>query len=114
MKYLFVITLLFLMGYDAGAQISSEKLKEIRSEIQKRQSIIFPFDTTLVLKNNFHLKNTLPQKFPLPGVYNLPQDNMPCIVPDTKEIAAIPNAVLKIENPFISKIPNPYLLPKSK
>jgi hypothetical protein len=27
-----------------------------------------------------------------PGVYALPQDNMPCIVPDTNRIAAIPNA----------------------
>jgi hypothetical protein len=114
MKYLFVITLLFLMVYDAGAQITSEKLKEIRSEIQKRQSITVPFDTTLALKNNFHSKNTLPQKFPLPGVYNLPQDNMPCIVPDTKEIAAIPNVLTNKEIPFISKIPNPYLVPKSK
>lgn len=31
-----------------------------------------------------------------PGVYALPQDNMPCIVPDTNGIAAMPNAAPKI------------------
>jgi hypothetical protein len=31
-----------------------------------------------------------------PGVYALPQDNMPCIVPDTNSIAAIPNAAPRL------------------
>jgi hypothetical protein len=36
-------------------------------------------------------------KNPEPGVYSLPQDNMPCIVPDTKELAAMPNAFKRKE-----------------
>ena len=40
------------------------------------------------------------------GVYYLPQDNMPCLVPDTKNIAAIPNAWSNVQVPFKSMIPN--------
>ena len=37
----------------------------------------------------------------------LKQDNMPCVVPDTKDIAAIPNAARTITVPFPTTIPNP-------
>lgn len=41
-----------------------------------------------------------------PGVYALPQDGMPCIVPYTADITAIPNAMpFKPIEPF-GKIPN--------
>ncbi|RYZ00234.1 MAG: hypothetical protein EOO11_02275 [Chitinophagaceae bacterium] len=43
-----------------------------------------------------------------PGTYALPQDGTPCIVPDTKGIAAIPNAAPVLQVPFSSNIPNPY------
>lgn len=43
------------------------------------------------------------------GIRYLPQDGMPCLVPDTKDIVAIPNAWPKVEVPFASKIPNPAL-----
>ena len=59
---------------------------------------------SLILK----LKNTQFGKHP--RVYSLPQDNMPCIVPDTKDLAAIPNVWPgKVERRFKSRIPNPYL-----
>ncbi|MDB5206902.1 MAG: hypothetical protein JWR72_1977 [Flavisolibacter sp.] len=45
-----------------------------------------------------------------PGVSRLPQDGMPCIVPDTKDIVAIPNAFKgKVSVPFAGnppRIPN--------
>lgn len=44
-----------------------------------------------------------------PGIYYLPQDNMPCIVPGTKDLAAIPNAWPRAQIPFNSTIPNPGL-----
>jgi hypothetical protein len=65
----------------------------------KKDSLIKDFHS-LVLKHN------------KPGVYALPQDNMPCIVPDTKDIAAIPNAWLRPSVPFRSAIPNPGLKEK--
>jgi hypothetical protein len=43
------------------------------------------------------------------GIYYLTQDNMPCIVPDTKDIAAIPNAWPNVQIPFKTTIPNPGL-----
>ena len=53
-----------------------------------------------------------------PGVYSLKMDNMPCIVPDTKEIAEIPNFWRdKITVPFNSRIPNralPQASPETK
>lgn len=41
------------------------------------------------------------------GVYPLPQDQMPCVVPDTKAIVAIPNALPTLSIPEIAAIPNP-------
>jgi hypothetical protein len=43
----------------------------------------------------------------VPGVYNLPQDGTPCVVPDTEGIAPIPNASPKVTVPFESTMPNP-------
>lgn len=46
----------------------------------------------------------------VPGnrVIALPQDGMPCIVPDTKEIAAMPNAMLHYPQPAAGQIPNAW------
>lgn len=48
----------------------------------------------------------------LPGIHRLPQDGMICYVPDTKDIAAIPNVYKgKVRVPFTGnppRIPNPY------
>jgi len=41
-----------------------------------------------------------------PGVYPLAQDQMPCIVPDTKELAIMPNAGLDLPEVNAGKIPN--------
>ena len=43
----------------------------------------------------------------LERVKYLRQDNMPCVVPNTKDIAAIPNAAPAITIPFPTTIPNP-------
>ncbi len=43
-----------------------------------------------------------------PGVYSLRQDNMPCIVPDTKDVTEIPNLWRAAAGlPFKATIPNP-------
>jgi hypothetical protein len=41
-----------------------------------------------------------------PGVYAMPQDGMPCIVPDTNDIAAMPNAAKAIPVPPANRMPN--------
>lgn len=43
---------------------------------------------------------------PKPGVYALPQDGMPCIVPDTNGLVAMPNAAKDIKVPPANRIPN--------
>ena len=59
----------------------SPKLKNFRFERPLR--VIVPKDSALL--------NIYPYANKKPGVYRLPKDGMPCIVPDTKDIAAIPN-----------------------
>jgi len=65
--------------------------------------VIVPKDSALL--------NIYPYANKKPGVYRLPKDGMPCIVPDTKDIAAIPNGwkgTLRV--PYKGKkpvIPNP-------
>ena len=49
-----------------------------------------------------------------PGIYSLPQDRMPCIVPDTRSIVSIPNAFPNVSVPFITTIPNAYRGPVLK
>src|SRR6188472_818227 len=47
-------------------------------------------------------------KLPPPGIYRLRQDGMPCIVPDTKGIAPMPNAMnAPVTIPYSGNIPNP-------
>jgi hypothetical protein len=47
---------------------------------------------------------------PQPGVYHLPIDRMPCIVPDLHASVSIPNAWKgPVLVPFNSQIPNPAL-----
>jgi hypothetical protein len=60
-------------------------------------------------KNSFIKRNKQPiiKGFSLPkyGIIKLPQDNMPCLVPDASSIAAMPT--VKTVLPYQS-IPNPY------
>ncbi len=40
------------------------------------------------------------------GIYNLSLDGMPCVVPDTNGIAAMPNVFPNVSVPFKTTIPN--------
>jgi hypothetical protein len=59
-------------------------------------------------QNNVLFSN--PNAYPfiknVPGTYKLRQDNMPCIVPDTKDIAAIPNAWSSTVSLYRGNMPN--------
>jgi hypothetical protein len=59
------------------------------------------------------LKSFLSSEKRGPGVYFLPQDNMPCLIPDTRDIAMMPNAWPSVQVPFKSAIPNPGLKNKT-
>jgi hypothetical protein len=73
----------------------SRKHYEIGKSINK-DSLIKKFKGFFSMKGN-------------PGIYYLPQDNMPCLVPDNKDIAAIPNTWPNVQVPFKTNIPNPGL-----
>ena len=57
-----------------------------------------------------------------PGIYNLPQDNMPCIVPNTFGMTPVPNAAPIKQLPYRTDIPNaapfrshpPLVVPQTK
>lgn len=41
-----------------------------------------------------------------PGIYFLPQDRTVCLVPQTKNIATIPNPALGLQPPVAGRMPN--------
>lgn len=43
-------------------------------------------------------------------IYYLPQDQMPCLVPTSTNVALIPNAWVNVQIPFNTIMPNPGLL----
>ena len=90
----------------AGAQEFEPDLqKQIKGFVEKekeKQRFKTGGDTSIVIP--FRDPDVLSGK--QPGVYTLPQDGMPCIVPDTKDIVAIPNAFPKKVAPELGQIPN--------
>ena len=74
--------------------------KRVEEDNARRMGPSFPLIKIDVLPRT--QDSILPRK---PGVYGLPLDGMPCIVPDTTGIAAIPNAS-PFMMPFRKDIPN--------
>ena len=95
----------------AGAQDFKEELEKLKSRGLLKQADVIELKNEQQKKPDslgkyFHQWVLKTHK---PGVYALPHDNMPCLVPDTKDIAAIPNVWRNPSVPFISNIPNPGL-----
>ena len=104
MKLLLVFSA-FAISLVAAAQEEKDKLQRFGNKwkFQRPLRIIEPKDSSSL--------NFPPYPKKQPGVYRLPQDGMPCIVPDTKDVASIPN-VWKgtIRTPYKGRkptIPNP-------
>ncbi len=100
---LFVFTTNFMA---ANAQESKAKLEKNRKAIiekeKEKRKLALKIDTTITMPwkggSNLNYKK--------PGVYALPQDGMPCIVPYTDDIVAIPNAMPQKKAVPFGKIPN--------
>jgi hypothetical protein len=108
MKALLLAAFVFF-SLDAAAQQNGDstmkKLREQLNQYQGKKLNVSPLRPLLL--DTFQLRNksfTLPGK--KPGVYPLRQDRMPCIVPDTNALVAIPNAFGKPVLPFRTEIPN--------
>ncbi len=111
MKLLFLL-LGCVFGATAFAQISDEELKaKIKNAIIKKtdenKKTPFAFKK-LNLDTSAHSHVFVAGQKVAPGVYRLKQDGMPCIVPDTKEIAHMPNAFGTVAIPFKARIPNAW------
>jgi hypothetical protein len=99
----FIVTAYAQQSDEALRKVTGKDKHDYFQNLLKRDSIkkdlvVFNFSST-----------------PSPGIYRLPQDNMPCIVPDTKDITAMPNLWPSVTIPFKGgKMPNPAIRPKQK
>lgn len=108
MKGLLLPVILF-SGITAYAQSGGDPLKQRMDEMRKkyggRNLVVSPAHP--LIKDSLPARRSLLPGYPAtPGVHALPLDNMPCVVPDTKGIATLPNAFQKPLIPFRSSIPN--------
>lgn len=72
---------------NAGSKTTQEKIQEALQNYRLRNMVTaLPADTLLALRNLTPFANRKP------GIYRLPQDGMPCIVPDTSKTVQVPNA----------------------
>ena len=104
---LLISSILCFSSFTVVAQINNEEI--LRNRLQqlndsysnglKDQNILSLKPKTYDLKKSEILSRQ-------PGVYSLPQDGMPCIVPDTNGIAAMPNAFPNVSVPFKTTMPN--------
>lgn len=110
-----LLPLLFICFAVIGAQAQTGSF-DVESLNQNPDYLQWFRNKTTVIPNNkdFLINLNKNQRFlqnAKPGVHCLLQDGMPCLVPDTKDIAAIPNAWKgKIIIPFTGnfpRIPNP-------
>jgi len=79
-----------LMGQAQNELYDLQKLKADPYNVPlfKNKARVFPNNKDSLINS---ISGQLFLKNAKPGVHRLPQDGMPCIVPDTKDIAAIPN-----------------------
>lgn len=111
MKPLLFLALL-LLASASRAQVNDIDIKKFKGDADYRNKIFKGLNIP-ALKSTPQLLSTQPfttGQLNL-GVNRLPLDGMPCIVPDTKDIAAMPNAWKgKVAVPFTGnppRIPNP-------
>jgi hypothetical protein len=83
---------------DIDKLIARSKLSSIKKDTTK-PTLRHPFALDLKLLAPKKLQQQS-------GINALPQDGMPCIVPDTKSIAVIPNAAKDNQVPPANRIPN--------
>ncbi len=92
------------------AQISKEDLqKKFEDAIKNRNPTEKTFSLPqflLIKQEQKTLQGYINGQQVTAGIYNLSLDGMPCVVPDTNEIAAMPNVFPNVSVPFKTTIPN--------
>lgn len=106
MKCLLLFFVFTAIYTNTGAQQTNaelqQKLQAILDKQKGNNDFVLKEDGSIVVPYKAKKAETNKRS----GVYSLPQDGMPCIVPDTKNIAAIPNAFVKKETLKLGQIPN--------
>lgn len=91
-----------VLGPDVEKQIEESIRKRVEEDKARRMGHSHPL---LKFEAPGEKERLVPST---PGVYALPQDGMPCIVPDTNSIAAMPNAAPEVY-PYRKDMPTrPY------
>ncbi len=92
------------------AQISKEDLqKKLEDAIKNRNPTAKTFSLPqfpLIKQEQKTLQGYINRQQVTAGIYNLSLDGMPCVVPDTNGIAAMPNVFPNVSVPFKTTIPN--------
>ncbi len=92
------------------AQISKEDLqKKLEDAIKNRNPNEKTFSLPqfpLIKQAKKNLQGYINGQQVIAGIYNLLLDGMPCIVPDTNGIVAMPNAFPNVSVPFKTSMPN--------
>ncbi|RYZ46171.1 MAG: hypothetical protein EOO14_24890 [Chitinophagaceae bacterium] len=93
MKRLLYLTFCFATSFWAEAQILSSEVKKYQQDPAYRHSVIEKLNALKKKSDTSIVTPTLPLYLqnPKPGTHRLPQDGMPCIVPDMNATVAIPN-----------------------
>lgn len=77
-----------VLGPDVEKQIDESIRKRVEEDNAKKMGPSHPLIKIDVPSKNEQIPTTRRK----PGVYALPQEGMPCVVPDTEGLAAMPNA----------------------
>lgn len=100
----FLLTVGRVVASTLSAQNIDPELKQRLDEyMQKQKPNLLPKTDLKTLVPNMGLESWMQAK---PGVYALPQDNMPCIVPQTNDIVQSPNAMPQKRVETFGSIPN--------
>ncbi len=101
MKRLLLLGVLMVAAATASAQETDPNLKKLLEQYQQKHPV--PKVDIQTLGPQVGIGSGLK---PPPGVHTLPQDGMPCIVPDTKHLVHMPNALPYFRPPQYGQIPN--------
>jgi hypothetical protein len=106
MKLLFLMislfACLFAVAQTTSIQMPKEKIDEL-NRILKERKITEPRELHAFFDSL--IKDITPTENSSAGIFSLPQDNMPCIVPDMNKSIKIPNGMTP-RIPFKTEIPN--------
>ena len=102
-SFLLLVACLAIVTALSAQNIDPQLKKQLDEYLQKQKPNRLPKTNLKTLVPNMGVEGLVQTK---PGVYALPLDNMPCIVPYTNDIVQMPNAMPQKRIEPFGKIPN--------